>query len=89
MNRRRDHERPGLTLRVLARAVPVAAAMGVAYGLARFAPYWVVGVDRRLWWFGVLAIANTCLVLGDMLRGRLMRQRLERRAAGDRSGSPS
>lgn len=52
--------------------------MAVAYALARFAPYWVVGVDRRLWWLGVLAIANTFLVLGDNLRSRLMRQRPER-----------
>ncbi len=54
--------------------------MAVAFALARFAPYWVVGVDQRLWWFGVLAIANTCLVLGDNLRGRLVQQRLERRS---------
>lgn len=74
MNRRRDSGRAGAIRRLLARALPVAVAVAVAYALARFTPYWVVGVDRRLWWFGVFAIANTCLVLGDNLRCRLMRE---------------
>ena len=64
----------GSIQRVLARAAPVVAAISVAFGLARFAPYWVLGVDRRLWWFVVFAVANTCLVLGDNLRARLMRR---------------
>jgi len=64
----------GSILRALARAAPVVAAISVAFGLARFAPYWVLGVDRRLWWLGVFATANSCLVLGDNLRARLMRR---------------
>ena len=59
---------PGPVVGRLARAAPIVGAVGVAYCLARFAPYWVIGVNRWLWWFGVFAIANTCLVLGDSLR---------------------
>ncbi len=57
---------------IAAGVAPVALAMAVAYVLARFAPYWVVGVNRWLWWLGVFAVANTCLVLGDNLRSRLL-----------------
>ncbi len=67
---------PGIVIGPLTRAVPVAAAMGVAYGLARFAPYWVLGVNRWLWWFGVFGIANTCLVVGDRMRARLATRRV-------------
>lgn len=75
MSSRTESERTGGITHLAARAVPVVVAIGVAFGLARFAPYWVLGIDRRLWWLGVFGIANTCLVLGDNLRARLMQSR--------------
>lgn len=77
MKLRRDLARPVALPHLLARAVPVVGAVAVAYLLARFAPYWVLGVNRWLWWFGVFAVANTCLILGDNLRSRLLRQQSE------------
>lgn len=77
MNHRRDLPRRVAVAGVLARAAPVVAAVAVAYVLARVAPYWVLGVNRWLWWFGLFAVANTCLVLGDNIRARLMRQESE------------
>ena len=69
-----DRRNRGRAARRLARLGPVALAVTVAYALARFAPYWVVGVNRWLWWLGVFGIANTCLLLADSVRHRLMRR---------------
>lgn len=74
MKLRRDLPRTIALRRRLARAVPVVVAVAVAYCLGRFAPYWVLGVNPWLWWFGLFAVASTCLVLGDNLRARLNRR---------------
>ena len=61
---------PAAIGRLAGLAWPATMAMAVAYGLARYAPYWVIGVNRWLWWFAVFGIANTCLVFGDKIRSR-------------------
>ena len=72
-------------IRLVVHAAPVAVSLTVAYSIARFAPYWVLGVNRWLWWLAVFAVANTCLLLGDRLRARLSQRD---RPPQDRPGLP-